>query len=591
MSKRTLGAGVSTLLVLYLAWLGWKDLLTGSLIPAEPAVVEEAAATGGGDGSIAHAPAATSAEGDAPPRTPAASPADEKATVGLASAIHSTEPAPAPELSTVPQAGAAPTARPPEARPASVPDERDPAPSDPDEARDKPRSTLALGGWVLDRDGHAAAGVPVEARLRRLFAGLDAGAEAVVGTERRSETDGAGRFAFPDLPDGDYELRTVPTELYEKATAVVRAGADSVVLVVDARSRRSVFVHGVVESARGGPLEGVRVEVVGRPRLAVLSDGTGAYGLKVPVGSRGEEAALRFARSGYRERRLTVGGGEAAADDVVQNLRLDPTGELATVSGRLSGDDGAPVSGASVQLHSAGRGRRFQAVSDAGGRFRLAGVEESDDYRLWVHPARGYRDHTRDGVEVRGPGVVVDVTLESLGTARLRGSMVDPEGRALPGFTLWLRPAYGASGPTAVTGDAQGRFATGELSEGPIALETRAAPQIAVTGISLAAGTPSDVVIPLDVGGYRLEGTLRAEGGAPVGGSRVSLHWSRAGGGLASRSFRETTSDASGYFLFTQLGGGVHTLSATAAGFRSVRVDQPVGPALAPVEIQLTASP
>jgi hypothetical protein len=60
---------------------------------------------------------------------------------------------------------------------------------------------------------------------------------------------------------------------------------------------------------------------------------------------------------------------------------------------------------------------------------------------------------------------------------------------------------------------------------------------------------------------------------------------------VSSRSFRETFSDARGYFLFTQLGAGAHTLSATAAGFRSVRLEPQVGPGLPPVEIKLPASP
>jgi hypothetical protein len=98
------------------------------------------------------------------------------------------------------------------------------------------------------------------------------------------------------------------------------------------------------------------------------------------------------------------------------------------------------------------------------------------------------------------------------------------------------------------------------------------------------------VAIPLDVGGYRIEGTVRAENGAPVGGARVALFWSRADGGVASRSVRETASDANGNFLFTQLGAGVHALSATASGYRSARVDQPVGPGTQPVEIRLAAS-
>jgi hypothetical protein len=588
LSKRTLVVG-SIVVVLYLAWLGWKDLLTGSLFPStELAPVGETTGAAGGAVHVAAPwPSSSSPREHSKPQTPAAAAASEMGTAPGASAtlLAESERALAAGLS----AGGPLAARRPEAPRGNVPDTGNLSPPDPEEAQDKPRSRLALGGWVLDRDGNAVAGIPVGARLRRLLASLDAGSMAGPPSEQRADTDAAGRFTFQDLPDGEYELRTDQTELYEKTTAVVRAGVDSAVLVVESRSGRTLFVHGIVESTRGGPLAGVRIDVAGQPALATASDEAGRYGLRVPASERLREAALRFVRSGYREVRLPVGSGEAA--DVVRDVRLEPAGELASVSGVLTGDDGPPVVRASVQLYSEERGRRYQAVSDADGRFLLAGVEESDDYRLWVHPARGYRDYIRDGVEVRGRGPALDLKLESLGMASLRGSMVDPEGRPLPGFTLWLRTAYGASGSTAVMGDAQGRFATGDLPEGPVALETRAAPQLGVTGITLTSGTPREVVIPLDVGSYRVEGTLRAENGAPVGGARVSLHWLRADGGLGSRSFRETTSDVTGYFLFTQLGAGVHTLSATAAGFRSVRLDQPVGPGVPPIEIKLAASP
>jgi protocatechuate 3,4-dioxygenase beta subunit len=572
-----------------LAWLGWKDLLTGSLLPSDRAALVDEPEPVDAEAASARAPWS---------RVPPADERRELAGTPAPAGETGRAPAAAP-IPTVSESGSDPSAGPSEhraravlraeRRPARVSGEPEASRPEAEEAPDKPRSRMALGGWVLDRDGNPVADLPIAARLRRLLASLDAGSAGGPAAEQRAATDGAGRFAFPDVPDGEYELRTDATELYEKASTVVRAGVDSAVLVVEARARRALLVHGIVESTRGGPVAGVRVEVAGQPGLATASDEAGRYGLRVTVSERSRETVLRFARSGYREVRLPVDAGETT--DLVQDVRLEPAGQLATVSGVLTGEEGSPVARASVQLYSEQRGRRYQAVSDASGRFTLASVEESDDYRLWVHPARGYRDHTRDGVEVREPGPALTVKLESLGTGSLRGSMVDAEGRPLPGFTLWLRTAFGAGASTAVTGDAQGRFATGELPEGPVALETRAAPQLGVTGISLASGTPREVVIPLDVGGHELEGTLRAENGGPVGGARVSLHWSRADGGVNSRSFRETTSDATGRFVFTQLGAGVHTLSATAAGFRSARLDQAVGLGAPPVEIKLAASP
>jgi hypothetical protein len=98
-------------------------------------------------------------------------------------------------------------------------------------------------------------------------------------------------------------------------------------------------------------------------------------------------------------------------------------------------------------------------------------------------------------------------------------------------------------------------------------------------------------VLALDVGPHALEGFVLRGSGTPVGGARVSLQWTRDDGGFSSRSFRETLSDTSGHFLFTQLGWGAHTLSVTAAGFRSVRVEQPVASGTPAMEIKLSPGP
>jgi hypothetical protein len=124
-----------------------------------------------------------------------------------------------------------------------------------------------------------------------------------------------------------------------------------------------------------------------------------------------------------------------------------------------------------------------------------------------------------------------------------------------------------------------------------MAIETRAAPRLSVTGVELAAGAVRDVRIPLDIGPHRLEGSLLGEGGAPIGGARVALVGQRTDGGLTSRSFRETVTDSRGYFAFTQIGSGKPTLSVTADGFRSVRLQPAVGPLTPPLQIELLANP
>jgi hypothetical protein len=147
-----------------------------------------------------------------------------------------------------------------------------------------------------------------------------------------------------------------------------------------------------------------------------------------------------------------------------------------------------------------------------------------------------------------------------------------------------------AAGPRSlsVTSDGQGRFLVADLPEGRVALQTRAAPAISVSGIELSATTPdADVTVVVDVGAHRFEGRLITSDGEPAAGAHVSLEWTASMRGVTSRSTRQTTTDAAGNFAFTQLGGGMHVVNAALAGAGSVRLEQPIGSGTEPVQIVL----
>jgi hypothetical protein len=345
-----------------------------------------------------------------------------------------------------------------------------------------------------------------------------------------------------------------------------------------------------VESIGGAPLEGVRITAIGASITAV-TDAKGAYALRLPAGARVEQTSLQFRRAGYRDRRWVITEGLRSSDyDVIGNVRLEPDATGLSVSGVVTSSSGTPVARAQVQLDSTARGRGYRGLTDVAGRFTLANVEAGSDYRLWVRPQSGFRDGVLENVLVDAAMQPLDVEVVPIGVATLRGRMVTPDGANIPGFTMWLTSAYG-NGPRSlpVTSDAQGRFVAADLPEGPVALQTRAAPALSVSGINLSTGTPaaSDITVTVDVGPHRLDGLLLTSEGAPAAGLRVSLEWSASSGGVMSRSSRETTTNSDGSFMFTQLGGGVHTVSATLAGAGGVRVDHRVGAGNQPIQIAL----
>lgn len=437
----------------------------------------------------------------------------------------------------------------------------------------QPDRSRAVGGWVFDEDGAAVEGIAVLAEGRRMFDGTSPPARL------RAVSDGTGAFAFAKLPDGEYQLRTEPTTAYDSAAALVRAGADAVVLEVAAKSKTSLVVHGAVESSRGKVLTGVRVEMVGHPAMAAFSDAKGQYVLRVAGPGRLQSPSVRFALRGYRDATFPLARD---AGDIVQNVRLEELTDASTLTGSVRGNDGAPVAGATIELYSAERGRSYRGSSDRNGAFAITGIDTATDYRLWVRPASQYKDRTLDEVIIGG---AIDVIVDALAATTFNGRFVTPDGQPVPGFTMWLTPAYGARRALSVTSNGQGAFAVADVPEGPLALGTRAAPVMSVTGIR-ASSNAVDVRIPIDVGPHRLEGSVMTPDGQPIGGARISLNWS-AGMGVVSSSSRDTVTDSNGTFLFTQLGSGTHTLAVTATGFRALQSAAAVGPGNPPIALTL----
>jgi hypothetical protein len=132
-------------------------------------------------------------------------------------------------------------------------------------------------------------------------------------------------------------------------------------------------------------------------------------------------------------------------------------------------------------------------------------------------------------------------------------------------------------GPLLVTGDSQGRFVVDAVPEGEIVFQTRSFPELTVSGIEISAGAAKSVRVPLDLGAHSVGGHVVDAEGAPVAGASIFLYSSRIENAVQSRSRRETLVDSNGYFLFTQLGSGPHTLTAQAAGFQGTTVEHRVG--------------
>lgn len=165
--------------------------------------------------------------------------------------------------------------------------------------------------------------------------------EGAVGRigEATAASPASGLMVFGGLMPGRYEL-TVRAIGYQSAVREVEVGAiaparvivklDPAVVIlppVIVEGRRT-GLYGIVTNDRLEPLEGARVELLGRRGRPVETDAAGEFDFPLAVGAN----LLRITHPGYRERRFSITIPEGGGQEVLVHLAGDDG------RGRVSGD-------------------------------------------------------------------------------------------------------------------------------------------------------------------------------------------------------------------------------------------------------------
>jgi hypothetical protein len=322
----------------------------------------------------------------------------------------------------------------------------------------------------------------------------------------------------------------------------------------------------------------VEVQAVGQSDGAVHTNGDGFYELTLEVSRSKPAYTLQFVREGYREKRSVLELQEMEKSGKIRvDAELEPIQELVEVSATVNNREGKPVPGESVQLYSEAARQRYTAVSDSNGEVWFEEVETSFDYSLSVHPSDSYRDFSIQGVEITLAGADLEIVLEPLALGSLTGQMVDPEGKPVPEFSLWLRNPDAINQPVLpVTGDQQGFFEVDQVEEGALIFETHSSPLYSISGIHLSAGEEKDIRLVLDWGNHQVAGLVLDDWGAPVTASELFVSSLRRDSGMRTHAVRRAITDEEGYFLFTQVGPGYHTIRVDVPGFSETVLDHDV---------------
>jgi len=434
---------------------------------------------------------------------------------------------------------------------------------------DVPEEAEEITGRVLDSDGQPLSGIEVEARPIT-FPGSVA-FFVTDGSRGPALTGPDGSFRFEGVPLLEHLLSTRETPRYSSVQTTVPAVRSEPVEII-LGVRKTLVIHGTVRDGSGSPVAKALVSSPIHSGQPAEAGSDGEYLLDLAY--QGGAVGLSASKEGYAHAaKLLLEGEVEGREELEVDLVLERMGTVGEVTGRVvSAADGSPVPGQVVLLHSARLNATYQVRSGEDGSYALSEVRPAGDYRIWVNPDRSFRDYNLFPQSVEAETLRLEIVLEPLGTSRIRGRMIDPEGAPLPWLTLWIRSQAASGNSVRLAGDAEGRFGFQEVPAGDLVIESRAAPWISVRGMRVEADEDREVEITVGLGRGSLTGFVTDALSRPVSRARLNLTWSKRRGPPQSTVYRETVSDAEGRFRFSGLARGQAVLRAAARSFSELSI-------------------
>ena len=301
-------------------------------------------------------------------------------------------------------------------------------------------------------------------------------------------------------------------------------------------------LSGHVLDSSGGPVEKARV-VFGGTR--VETDRTGAYSVCALRGT----GTLRVSADGYGGVHLFIGIMSPLSRDVVLIPEITVTGRV------IRAADGAAVPDAVVTISPAGAWESdgpnpVAAVSDADGRFRVAGIPPGQ------LTATAIAEDLMTETQVKANAVVgqtpPELTIRMIGAIRIRGKVVGA-GKPIVGAKVRaVRKSPLAHSRDSIT-QSDGSFALDHVSPGELVFKVTPYEVISPASVTTTADRDG-VVIDVSSLGVIAGRTLRDKKPVP----RVDVRVVGGGGNVM------VTSDDSGHYEVTGLAAGTYTLHPNA---------------------------
>lgn len=497
------------------------------------------------------------------------------------------QPAPVPVVAQpAHETVAVPKLAPPRGAPITVPPLRDPLPG---QGRAVVLASDAAGGLAAGRVINWSTGDGV-ANAELTFTS-DGGASTV-----RTRDDGAfelapaapGRFVLSAIAAPGF-LPYAPELLH--STVHVALARGQAVRGITVFLFPALDYHGTVVDARGAPVTGARVRLLGtpsgeqvidKPQTEWTTDRDGHFTFHAA-----DDAVLEAVRGNARgwarldgdvviTRQLTITLGDAPARDQ-------------TITGRAVDASGAPIADVLVRATPSGvhPGTRSTAFATSGpdGAFTLGGLDR-DAYDL----AAEAEDHApASAAHITGGSHDVTLTLDA--GLPLAGQVVDGNGEPAPSYTLLVFRRDGAARQLVVARsivEPRGRFAV-RLPRGAYELLA------AATGWAPSAPTPAsagatDIRLTLSAGATLRGVVVDGADQRPIPYARI-MREANGGGASAQPANAGTVTRPDGTFELTGIPPGPLSISITAGGHHpkiEAAMTASDGQTLGPITIALT---
>jgi hypothetical protein len=238
-----------------------------------------------------------------------------------------------------------------------------------DDEEDIP-TTFTVSGVISGSDGQPIAGGTVKV--------LNAADDSVVGTPVTIGADGS--YSIPDLPAGTYKLVIAPATPGEYETKTIGPfslpGSNPVVPALG----KYYDLTGTITGSDSGDMSGTAValfkEDFSPAGTATVADSSGAYTISSVLPGKYTIVASRASYETTPSLFFTV------PDDIPRNLTL-AAGSGYAITGKITGPNGAPADGVSVQLKLSGADSGSPVSTDTDGIY-IIHVASDASYTLTV---------------------------------------------------------------------------------------------------------------------------------------------------------------------------------------------------------------